>query len=369
MSHQAMVAQASIDRILALVPIGFSATEYLTSLLDATMESEQSGPTAMGVVMQTGVTNVFASARRTAENIDNVELVCSRPEGIVDLGVIEWLLRPALLLRDGLITPLAEGPWRKLTGDLTRNIAHSVCRINVSISGFAPIHLGTGFVIGRDRRNLDVVVTNAHVVEFAQSRFLWRRIPEVKIEADFGCEVEPIARSEPIELSTTVSVHQKHDLAVLTIDERYDGQQRAVLAMAATPPNANDIQIGVIGHPSFDSNIDPFPRIFGFGDAFGVKRFSPGLIRAVAVRKWRSSSVHALLHDASTLSGSSGSCVFDLATLSVCGLHFGGWPRAVSQEGEGDDQSLAQLFEANGAVPLWQLKDDPIFGEINATWL
>jgi V8-like Glu-specific endopeptidase len=50
-----------------------------------------------------------------------------------------------------------------------------------------------------------------------------------------------------------------------------------------------------------------------------------------------------LFHDASTLGGNSGSCVVDLDTGQVLGLHFGG-----------------QYMHYNVAVALWRLVDDPL---------
>ena len=47
--------------------------------------------------------------------------------------------------------------------------------------------------------------------------------------------------------------------------------------------------------------------------------------------------------DSSTLGGNSGSCVIDLEMNQVVGLHFGGLYR-----------------EANQAVALWQLTEDPL---------
>ena len=50
-----------------------------------------------------------------------------------------------------------------------------------------------------------------------------------------------------------------------------------------------------------------------------------------------------VFHDASTLGGNSGSCVVDLDTGQVIGLHYGG-----------------QYMHYNVAVALWRLVDDPL---------
>jgi hypothetical protein len=123
--------------------------------------------------------------------------------------------------------------------------------------------------------------------------------------------------------------------------------------------------IVVIGHPAYDSKRDIFPAYFGFGTALGVKRCSPGLIRAVCERKWLGSLVEVFLHDATTLSGSSGSCVVEVSTSRVIGLHFGGWPLPPIQISASSGNVIAQLFEANGAVPLWMLRDDQFMRNIS----
>ena len=58
-----------------------------------------------------------------------------------------------------------------------------------------------------------------------------------------------------------------------------------------------------------------------------------------------------LFHDASTLGGNSGSCVFDLRNAQVAGAHFGGEPLAF-----------------NAAVALWTLADDPLLKAAGLNW-
>jgi hypothetical protein len=50
--------------------------------------------------------------------------------------------------------------------------------------------------------------------------------------------------------------------------------------------------------------------------------------------------------------------------MKVVGLHFGGWPMQKQRIEIGDRDVLAQLFSANGAVPLWMLRNDPLLGEV-----
>lgn len=89
----------------------------------------------------------------------------------------------------------------------------------------------------------------------------------------------------------------------------------------------------------------------------------------VNCRQWRSCFVSVALHDASTLSGSSGSCLFDLVTGKAIALHFGGWPRPVDLRPNAGERLSESIFEANGAVPIWLLAADPVFDGIDAVWV
>jgi len=71
-----------------------------------------------------------------------------------------------------------------------------------------------------------------------------------------------------------------------------------------------------------------------------MKRFSPGVVVG-----WKDSN--NFKHDASTLRGSSGSCIVDFEDRRVVGLHFGG----------------GYHLKSNFAVALWKFKDDPVLAE------
>jgi len=74
-----------------------------------------------------------------------------------------------------------------------------------------------------------------------------------------------------------------------------------------------------------------------FSGVYDVKRLQPGVVREEQPRARRFS------HDASTLGGNSGSCVLDLQTHSVVGLHYSG-----------------RYLRANYAVNLAYLLHDPL---------
>ncbi len=169
-------------------------------------------------------------------------------------------------------------------------------------------------------------------------------------------------------LEAVYHIHPHYDLALVYLSREQlesTGVYLTPLKIAEkSPDNTFELEVGVIGHPSFDSNRDPFPKYFGFGNEFGVKRFSPGLIRGMENRNWLSQDVEVFLHDATTLSGSSGSCILDLKNMNVVGLHFGGWPMQRQKMEIADKDVMAQLFHTNGAVPLWLLGKDPLLQQV-----
>jgi len=313
-------------------------------------------------------TQVLASARTTVEIIDNPESIAERPEAIVDLGTIEWLLRPALSIANGLIEVPSGPPWDTLNQHVVAELSKAVCRLDLVIEGYEPQQLGTGFLIGNIGADQFVIMTNTHVVD-AALKFGWQKLDGIALDCDFErFSAESGGKRFTIARDYAHRAHSQYDLSLLILEANFDSDSRwtEALSIGSDAPDPEEgLKIGVIGHPSFDSTRDKFPKYFGFGDEFGIKRFSPGYIRTMQKRWWHENEVDLFLHDATTLSGSSGSCIIDLKTKNVVGLHFGGWPmpkRSVKMS-SGDDV-VAELFEANGAVPLWRLVDDPLLREV-----
>ena len=352
--------ESAVARIKALIPIGENTQDYLARHLDLQLESI-STDAPMGVIPSSllSKTRMYASARISVEFIDQPERLVGRPEGVVDLGTIEWILRPALPLNEGLLEPVAGGPWRHVRANIVEKEEKGVCRLDVAMPGYDSIHVGTGFTVGT---NLHVsnILTNAHVVEEA-IRLGWTKSVDVRLGCDFNRYSAGFAEDLSF-LATEYRIHPEYDLALLCFrSDDFKASELEPLTLSDEAPDPTiGADVGVLGHPSFDSRLDPFPKYFGFGNEFGIKRFSPGKIRVVEHREWRGVDIDAMLHDASTLSGSSGSCILDLSTKKVVGLHFGGWPLAARSVRVDNTDVLAQLFHANGAVPLWKLRQDSL---------
>jgi V8-like Glu-specific endopeptidase len=350
-----------------LVPTGEDPKEYLRAVLDAGVAAV-SPETPMGIVRTATGSSIsaYSSAILTVELLDQPERILDRPEGIVDLGVIEWLLRPALQITNGLIDSEISPRWAHLRKDIVEYVSKSVCRLDLIYGGKGRWQLGTGFTIGRSPDGMLTVMTNAHVIQEA-IRFGWPSIEGLNLVCDFE-RYSSQSDGEVHNLSSKYALHLQHDLALVFLPQRSQNQtaSQELLKISGSPPNPLiGNEVGVIGHPSFNSVYDPFPKYFGFGDSFGVKRFSPGEIRELQGRVWREHEVDLFLHDATTLSGSSGSCILDLKSLKVLGLHFGGWPITKRTISTSAGDVTAELFESNGAVPLWLLSEDPMLESLH----
>jgi V8-like Glu-specific endopeptidase len=256
------------------------------------------------------------------------------PDEVVGMEAIILLVgRPAILIQDGKFFPPPE-PWQVLEEHrkAIQETFRSVGRIEVR--GHPTLEwVGTGFLAAPG-----VVMTNRHVAqEFCRDsgKGRWVFEPGVKPRINYLSEFGSTGSAE-FALQEVLGVHEVHDLALF----------RAAARRAPSPlPTASaggKIKAGrkvyVVGYPASDSrrnDPDVMRRIFA--GIYNYKRLQPGEVRKVAAAR------SLLQHDCSTLGGNSGSCVIDLETHQVLGLHFGGKYR-----------------QANQAVALWTLTKDPL---------
>jgi hypothetical protein len=361
--------QRQLARLRTMIPPGDDLGEFAARTLDEQIASV-APDTPMGIVPPSilSKTQMLASARIAVELIDIPDQLAAKPEGIIDLGVIEWLLRPALPLKNDVFETVESGIWKDLASDAVRRQASAVCRLDISLNESDPIHIGTGFVAGEDKSGRLVIATNAHVVEEVL-RIGWPADQHIVFGCDFSRFAVDIG-GDLYAVDEEYELHPRYDLAFLHLRSEFilsGGGVRPLPIASHAPEQLIDSRIGVIGHPAFDSRLDPFPKFFGFGNEFGMKRFSPGFVRSLDERVWRGSNLSIVLHDATTLSGSSGSCIVDLDTMHVMGLHFGGWPLQERKVATHAGDLVAQLFESNGAVPLWTLHEDPLCSALSFT--
>jgi hypothetical protein len=250
--------------------------------------------------------------------------------------------RPAILIQDGKFFPPPED-WTILESHRSaiERTFQSVGRIEVD--GHPSLQwIGTGFLVGPD-----VLMTNRHVaMEFTapKSNGRWGIAPGIKARVDFREDLGATQSAE-FAIEKLIGIHGRYDMALFRI-ARQGGSSGTEAAPPPLPIAAHPDSLGpvagrtvyVVGYPAWDGRRnDPEPMQRLFGNIYNVKRLQPGnVVRLDA-------DLAHLTHDCSTLGGNSGSCVVDLATHQVIGLHFGG-----------------RYQEENDAVALWQIPDDPL---------
>lgn len=254
--------------------------------------------------------------------------------------LVAFAVRPAILIREGSFLAPPQ-PWERLEesrGAIER-VAASVGRIQFRGSRIRPF-AGTGFVVGPD-----LVMTNRHVVEtFGEvEEGVFTVEPGLSSGVDFADD--PDVDQTPEFAVETVVVHPTFDLALVKVASQ--GTPLPVpLTLATEPPTAPEPgaqhDVYVVGYPGRDTLHAPDVLHQVFADIFDVKRLQPGGIMAILDPKAQFN------HDCSTLGGNSGSCVVDLATHKVLGLHFAG-----------------KFMRFNRAVALWRFQDDPLLKAMN----
>jgi S1-C subfamily serine protease len=196
--------------------------------------------------------------------------------------------------------------------------------------------VGTGFLVAPD-----IVMTNRHVaIEFARREDgsdAWIFEPGMTARIDYVEELSATTQSEWT-FEEVIGMHPERDIALLRIAPGADPPPP--LTILGSPPGGDIAgrQVFLIGYPTWDGRRND-PQVIQriFTNIFDVKRLQPGLIGEFEAPK------RLFTHDASTLAGNSGSCVVDLDSGVVFGLHFRG-----------------KYLEANRAVALWTMTEDSL---------
>ncbi len=261
-------------------------------------------------------------------------------------AVVSVYGRPALLVEGGQFRP-PKPPWEKLEQHRTaiETALRSVCRIEADGH---PDHdcLGTGFLVTDD-----VIMTNRHVAKLfvALGGPPWQVEPPITVRVDFN---EEFLAGEPREhaLTEIVSISAEVDMALLRVAKTSSSGQSLPppLRISSTTSAVPGNDIYVIGYPLYNplgagGNAEALHRIFS--DLYGIKRVQPGQVKSLAT------DTREIVHDCSTLGGNSGSCVIDLQSGDVIGLHRRG-----------------RYLEANFAVALKDVQDDPALQKANVVF-
>lgn len=231
-------------------------------------------------------------------------------------------LRPAWFIdEDRIIIDKAFDQTNLVTDNIERleDVAKQVGRVDL-FNHATLDYAGTGWLIEKD-----IVVTNRHVAEvFAHPNGLngfdfksGAFGDPVETRLDFIRQRNPEAgarrRADVLEV-LFMAPQFGPDIALLRVEVMADAD---VLELD-TNPVKDDRPVGAIGYPAEDRRNDATLMDAIFGAPYGVKRFSPGLVRGT------DRATGELLTDYSSLGGNSGSAVVDLESGKVRGLHFAG---------------------------------------------
>lgn len=280
--------------------------------------------------------------RRDGEGVD---LTPEEERGLE--AVIRFTARPALLFRDGrFVDP--PPPWEGLAEqrEAIERTARSVGRIQVPGLPTLP-YAGTGFLVAPD-----VLMTNCHVAHVFVAQGgpqQWTLRRELEPSADLADDPDADPAVDMV-VEQLIGMHERLDLALLRVAPAGDRPLPPPLTLMSQEP-AGDERLYVVGYPAPDPRNDPVVMRQIFGEIYYVKRLQPGsflipqpgpVIRS-APYSTHTSEEDVFAHDASTLGGNSGSCVVDLDTHLVAGLHYAG-----------------HYAQFNQAVALWRLAEDSL---------
>jgi endonuclease G, mitochondrial len=247
--------------------------------------------------------------------------------------------RPVTFVRGDSYDDLAD-PWLSLNQSNVRSrisgLLPSIGRVEVPLSPLIP-YAGTGFIVGKG-----LLMTNRHVAQlFSQGLGLNIRYHAGESAVDFKRQIDDPDDnlSHYLKVVGVTMIHPYWDMALLQVEGLHEDD---VLPLSITSPeDLTERDIVVIGYPARDDRSDLALQDKIFGGKYNIKRLQPGTVRdRVRVRSFEN-TVNAMVHDASTLGGNSGSAIVHVKTGQVVGLHFAG-----------------EYLKANYAVPMYELARD-----------
>lgn len=330
--YERLVDPSTLERRLAATRPGTApALESLAAESDERPESRL-------VARETRTTILASEGRKAIEKVleDGAGARLSPTEEMALEAIVLVEGRPALLVTNGRFEEPPE-EW-KVLNDHREEIEATLGSVGrIEVTGHPSLDwIGTGFLVADG-----VVMTNRHVAkEFSRRKGAgWTFESGMKARIDY---VEELGARKPLEFSLTavIGIHDTYDLALLKASRKTPAGVRAPepLSLAEKPRLRARGRVYAVGYPAWDGRRnEPAPMSEIFRDIYNVKRVQPGEIaRVAAARK-------EFEHDCSTLGGNSGSCIIDLETKMVVGLHFAGRYR-----------------QANYAVILSKLRRDPL---------
>jgi Trypsin-like peptidase domain len=225
----------------------------------------------------------------------------------IALRVVIQLMRPAVFtVSGGTFEPLpAYGGQDQQLADAWQEstpTSSELSRCVGRIDDFNEDHVGTGFLVAPD-----LIATNRHVLDHLTlgTGRLFERAATIL----FGWERNTRNKETTIAITECVASHDALDVVVLRI--AVEREHRLTLAEGGA--HLDQIVVA-IGYPGKTIPSPVYAQVFG--DDFGVRRASPGMVRTCGADD--------IEHDCSTIGGSSGSPLIALPSGDVIGIHYGG---------------------------------------------
>jgi endonuclease G len=186
-------------------------------------------------------------------------------------------------------------------------------------------YVGTGWMVEKRGDRKAIIVTNRHVArEFASSDgrggYRINTLPNFQdydVRFDLIEEHEASAAREAI-VMRVVFIAGDRDADMALIEAEGDALKDLDCILPSAAKLTLETPLGVVGYPAYDSRSDPDDVVKYFGDIFDVKRFAFGNVTGITA------GTPEFTHDATTLGGNSGSCVFNRDSGEAVGLHFAG---------------------------------------------
>jgi hypothetical protein len=260
--------------------------------------------------------------------------------------VLLFYARPALLVSQGRLASVP--PFWNLLEDQREEIEVSQRGVGrIELFGHPELDwAGTGFLVSET-----TLLTTRRTVElFAENRGgQWQFRPGISAWMNYRSQYQRVA-SAGYRVRSILGVHEQYDLALLDVEPPQAAPSPPTpLALASqAPPRLEGRPVYLIGYPVRDARRnEPEPVARIFRDVYNVKRVQPGLLRSVFPFR----EIQLLQHDCTNLGQVAGAPIVDLETHQVLGLHLAG-----------------RYLEPGTAVPLWTLRDDPLFRQAGVTF-
>lgn len=246
--------------------------------------------------------------------------------------------RPALAVANGSLASVP--PMWNVLEDVREDIESAQRGVGrVELLGHPEFDwAGTAFLVGDG-----VLMTTRRVAEtfIEQRNGFWGFRPGITAWMNYRAGYQDVSNAG-YRVRGVLGVHDRYDLALLEVERpQVNGSSPVPLAIAARPPEQREGRgVYLVGYPVRDARRnEPEAVARVFRDVYNVKRVQPGQLRGELTFH----DLTFLRHDAAPLGQNGGAPLIDLETHQVIGM-----------------QSTGRYLDANTAVPLYQLRDDPL---------